>query len=298
MDMDASNTVGLAAESADSYYRRELDVANHTGLTILDGRSPAHFKHWVENPDQDNDTEALAFGKAFHCATLEPDVFDKTYTVLPANAPARPGRRSWEAKAPSRDMRLAMDWWSNFEHATRGKVIVTASDYERVRRMAESIQNHSAAVAGLLVGGKREHTFRWRDEETGVRCKARVDNYESGEFMLDLKKTRDASFEAFARSITSYRYDQQAAHYTTGARICDRPVPRYIILACEDVPPYVCQPYFLDPMAEERGFNLRRRAIRKQAQCLNTGIWPGYSTRFEQISLPTFAYFGIEETTR
>ncbi len=146
-----------------------------------------------------------------------------------------------------------------------------------------------------MVGGVNEATFRWRDEETGLQCKARADKYVRGEFMLDLKKTRDASFEAFARSIASYRYDHQAAHYTEGARACDMPVPRYVILACEDFAPYVCQPYFLDPMAEERGHALRRRGMRKLAECLRTGRWPGYSTGFQQISLPTYAYYGIEE---
>lgn len=286
----------IVDEPASTYYARSLDTANHTGMAIINRRSAAHFKHWVENPQDDAETAAFAFGKAFHCATLEPDVFDRTYVVLPKGAPAMPTSRQWNAKNPSAESRLAMVWWTRFNEANAGRTILSLDDYDRCRRMAESIRNHSDAVAGLLVAGRREVTFRWVDDESGMKCKARADQYESGEFMLDLKKTIDASPDGFARSITRYLYDQQAAHYCDGARACDKPVPQYVILACEDAPPFVCQPYFLDPMAEERGWNLRRRALRIQAECLRTGRWPGYSTTFEQISLPTYAYFGIEES--
>lgn len=294
MNPPSTGGIVIPDESPATYYKRSLDVANHTGLTIIDSRSPAHFKHWVENPQDDTDNADFAFGRAFHCATLEPDVFHRTYVVLPANAPAYPAARSWSAKNPNADVRRAMDWWLNFQSQHPGRQQMTAADYDRALFMAQSIRNHSDAVAGLLIGGKREVTFRWADEDTGVQCKARVDQYERGQFMLDLKKTRDASFEAFARSVASYRYDQQAAHYSEGARVCDGSKQQYVILACEDYAPYVCQPYFLDAMAEERGWNLRQRAIRKQAEALRTGIWRGYDTGFSQLSLPTYAYYGIE----
>lgn len=284
----------VSDEPASTYYKRSLDVANHTGLCQI-GRSPAHFRHWVENPHSDEDSAALAFGRAFHCATLEPDVFAATYVVLPPGAPPPPTARQRAARSPSIESRRAIDWWDVFGANNRGKTIISSADYDRVQGMGESIRNHSRAVAGLLVGGQREATLRWTDEETGVACKARLDSLEPGEFALDLKKSRDASPEAFARSIMTYQYDQQAAHYCAGTRAIGRPVKHFIFLACEDTPPYVCQPYFLDPMAEERGMNLRRRRMRVQAECLRTGVWPGYSQRIEQISLPSYAYYGTEE---
>lgn len=285
----------ITGEPASSYYERQLHVANNTGLTIINQRSPAHFRHWVEHPEDDRDSADFAFGRAFHCATLEPEVFERTYVVVPPGAPTRPTARQWNAKNPSRESRLAMDWWGNFEHEHAGKTQIGASDYERAQRMGESIRNHSDEVAGLLVGGLREATLRWVDEETGLECKARLDQYEPDEFILDLKKTRDASPDGFAKAIANYLYDQQAAHYTAGAAAhCGRAL-RFIFLACEDTPPYVCQPWFLDPMAEERGWALRRRAMRTQAECLQTGKWPGYASTFQQISLPSYSYYGIED---
>lgn len=281
-------------EAPSTYYARSLDVANHTGLCHI-GRSPAHFRYWVENPQSDADTKDFAFGRAFHCATLEPDVFSRTYAVIPAGAPARPTSRQLNAKSPGRESRAALDWWAMFLAGNEGRTLVSVDDYDRCQRMAESIRSHSDEVAGLLVGGIREATLRWQDEDTGLACKARIDNYEPGLFMLDLKKTRDASEEAFARSIANYQYDQQAAHYCAGGSACGTPVKHFIFLACEDTPPYVCQPYYLDPMAEQRGMGLRRRRMRVQAECLRTDRWPGYATSFRQISLPSYAYYGTDE---
>src|SRR5690606_16676979 len=79
----------IANEPAESYYRRRLDEASASGLKQM-LRSPAHFKHWVEDPEADKETPTLTFGKAFHVATLEPDLFAKVYAVLPGDAPAKP----------------------------------------------------------------------------------------------------------------------------------------------------------------------------------------------------------------
>lgn len=292
--MDAPRGLLIPDEDPATYYRRQLDVANHTGLTKV-GKSPAHFKWWVEHPEDDEESEALAFGKAFHCAVLEPGVFDATYTVVPSDAPPRPSLRQRKAKTPAPETRRAIDWWALFDADHKGRTYIAGSDYEHVRRMAESAFRHSQAVAGLLTGGIREGTLRWTDEESGLQCKARLDNHEPGVFMLDLKKTRDASPEGFARSISHYEYDQQAAHYCAGGQAIGKPPKHFIFLACEDRPPYVCQPYFLDPMAEERGMALRRKRMRQQAECLRTGVWPGYSQKIEQISLPAWAFYNVED---
>jgi len=52
----------IANEPAESYYRRRLDEASASGLKQM-LRSPAHFKHWVEDPEADKETPTLTFGK-------------------------------------------------------------------------------------------------------------------------------------------------------------------------------------------------------------------------------------------
>lgn len=281
-------------EPAETYYVRRLDEASSSGMKVLDGKSPAHFKYWVENPDDDEESAALAFGKAFHCATLEPDVFDLTYAVLPEDAPQKPtaAMLAAYAKGTSGDSSKArIEWWQAWDADNVGRILLTAANYEKVRRMGESIRAHPVA-SGLILAGQRELTMRWVDEKTGVQCKARADLYDRDfGFLLDLKKTVSAHPEDFARSIIKYRYHVQHAHYADGARVLDLPLKHYVLLACEDVEPYVCAPYHIDAHAEMRGFEIRDRALERQAECLRTGKWPGYAERIRELTLPAYAFY-------
>jgi hypothetical protein len=283
----------IANEAPESYYRRKLDEASASGLKKM-LRSPAHFHHWVQDPDADKSSPALEFGRAFHCATLEPDVFADTYAVLPADAPQRPTAAMLGAAKPSDSSKARQEWWAAFDAENSGRVFLSANDHDRARYMADSVRAHPVA-AGLLVGGEREVTFRWHDDETGLACKSRADLYLPGEFLMDLKSCVDASPEGFARAVINYGYDVQQAHYVDGAKQCDDPLRHFIFLACESAAPYVCQPHVLDAHAESRGWTLRQRAITRQAECFKANRWPGYSDRINELTLPAFAFFGIEE---
>lgn len=278
---------------AEVYHQRRLDVASASGLKLM-LRSPAHFKHWCEDPEADRESPALTFGRAFHMATLEPDVFERTYTVVPANAPRYPTAAQWNAKKPNADSLAAQDWWRAWEAENEGRVKLPTADYDRARYMADSVRAHPVA-AGLLVGGDREVTFNWTDEETGLDCKARADLYLGGEYLMDLKTCRDASHEGFARAVTSYMYALQQAHYLSGIRTCGDRIRYFLFLAVESEKPYVCQPYALDVQAEQLGEAQRRKAMRRQAECVRTGKWPGYSENLEELTLPAWAHYGIED---
>ncbi len=278
---------------AEEYHQRALDIASASGLKQM-LRSPAHFRHWVKNPDEDDQRPVLAFGKALHCAILEPDVFGARYCVLPPGAPARPTAAMLAAKKNSESSLERIAFWERWDADNAGRTILTADDYERVQRMGDSVRAHPVA-AGLLVGGQREITLRWEDEATGLRCQARPDLYLPGEFVMDVKTCRDASEEGFARAVHNYLYDLGEAHYLEGIRANGDSIRYFIFLAIESTAPFVCQPCVIDAKAEQRGYTLRTRAMNRQAECLKSGRWPGYSERLLEIHLPAFAYYGIEE---
>lgn len=280
-------------EPAETYYQRRLDEVSASGLKqIL--RSPAHFKHWCEHPDNDKQSPALTFGRALHCAVLEPDVFASTYLVLPADAPQRPTAAMLGAKKRSPESEARCAWWAAWDADNAGKIMLSASDYDRVQGMAESARAHPIA-RGLLAGGQREVTFRWQDEATWMNCKSRADLYAPGEFLMDLKSCRDASPEGFARAVAAYQYDVQQAHYLDGIRTCGDSIRWFVFLAIESEAPYVCQPHILDTRAEERGWNLRQRAMKRQLECLTNGRWPGYSDNLNELALPAYAYYQESE---
>lgn len=298
---DSPNGRVILDEPGEVYYRRALDEVSNSGMKVIDTRSPAHFAHWVADPDAGAETPALRFGKALHCAVLEPERFALDYCVLPAGAPDRPTAAMLNAKNPGASSLARQAWWSDWDAAHGGQVILSAADYDRIRGMADSAHKNPI-TAGLISGGHREMTMRWEEvvdlpdgRVVPMQCKARVDNWlpELAMF-VDVKSTADASPEAFGKSVASYRYHVQHCHYGAGSKACGISIDYFVFLAIESEPPYVCAPYRIDAAAEERGYQLRDRAMQRQAQCLADGQWPGYSdgASISSVSLPGWAFYG------
>lgn len=291
-------------EPADVYYRRQLDEASNSGLSIIDSQSPAHYHHWIVTPDDDEASKALTFGKAFHCATLEPDVFRATYSVMPADAP-RDLRYLREAKKPSDATKQSIEWWDAWERDNAGRVFLSATDYDLAVAMAASLRalrldfgSTRITVADLIGECETEVTVRWIDEETGILCKLRADLWsEELAFAADLKSCLSAAREDFARAIARHRYHQQHATYCEGFRAAGKPLRSFIFLPVEKAPPHVPAAWHIDAASESRGWDLRQRAMRKLHRCLQTNEWPGYTGTVESIAIPAYAHYDTEETT-
>lgn len=289
---------------AEQYHRREIGVANNTALGIIDERSPAHLLHWYTSDDEGDKEESasLAFGKAFHCAVLEPDVFDDLYMVLPADMP-RDLRHLRNAKKPSDDTLRSIEAWDAWEEHARGRIILPAATLDLAKAMAASMRGMvmefkgdaapvEITVAELLEECETEVTLYWIDEETGIRCKARADLYARAlRWAGDLKSVLDAAREAFAKAIFRHRYHVQHSHYCEGFRTLGEPLASFVFLPVEKEKPHVPASWHLGPVSEERGNEVRRRSMNKLLRCLETGRWPGHTTTVEEIHLPAFAFY-------
>jgi len=296
-------------EPGDTYYKRVLGEANNTALTIIDQKTPLHYYDWVTHPDEDEEeSAALAFGKAFHCATLEPELFRDTYSVLPANAP-RDMRRFRDAKKPSDETLASIDWWDSWEARNAGRVMMTNASYDLAVAMAESLRGYvmefdsgnGRAVemtgADLFDSCEKEVTVRWVDEETGLPCKLRADLWNRElRFAGDLKSARDATQEAFSRAINAHRYHVQHAHYCEGFRAAGEALRSFAFFPVEKIRPFAPASWHIDPISEERGWAIRQRSIRKLKACMDSGRWPGPTRTIESIGIPAYGHYDIEET--
>jgi hypothetical protein len=278
---------GLYYGESEATYHADRDGILSTSAIKQLLRTPAHYKAWSTAPLDLSETPAQAFGKAFHCALLEPERFERIYATLPENAP-RDLRYLRDAKTIKPDTQAAIDFWDAWYGA--GKRSLSAEDTTRILGMVASVQSHPWA-SRLIRGGKAEVSMRWRDEETGLPCKARADYYVEApaRYVLDVKTCEDASPEAFARACARYQYHLQHAHYVDGFRCLGLPLQGYYLLAIEKDPPYVCQPYALDAMAEAAGYVLRKRGAALLAKCLEQDRWPTYSDDIPSLALPTWA---------
>ena len=238
-----------------------LDACSNSRLNDL-RRSPAHCRESILYPPEP--TLAMKVGTAIHTAILEPDAFALAYAGAEG------------------------------DKKTKGVMI-----RDLAPAVSQSVWQHKAAAA-LLENGESELSLVWVDEDTGLLCKGRIDHISlgfAGGTILDVKSTTDASRDAFERSIFKYGYHRQGAHYLEACRVLDLPVRHYSILAAEKDSPYCCAVYRLDEGAIDAGNEQLRPLLKRYAECVATGEWPGYPIEIQDIALPDYAWKQISDET-
>lgn len=258
---------------AEEYHQRVLGVANKSGLDRVH-QSPAHYFEWLNAPEE-KETTALAFGKAFHCALLEPKVFASTYVVQPDFGDLRkPDNKA--AKA---------DWMG----ANGTKKFIDEEDAGRIQAMLRRIRDHR--ITSMMVrSGAPELTLRWIDKATGLPCKARADFYMKDiHTAVDFKTTDDASPAAFAKSIANYGYHRQEAFYRAGFDAVGQPIDHFVFVAIEKHAPYAMAIYEVNEEGVEAGRKTIADDLSTLASCVSTNVFPGYADTVQTLELPRWA---------
>ncbi len=258
---------------AEVYHRKELGVVNCGALKEL-AKTPKHYRAWLSATEQ-HETSALLFGRALHALVLEPDLF----------------AREWAQQPDFGDLRTKLgkerrdDWLSMH----RGVTAVSADDWQRLQAMRDAVMAHP--IAGkLFTGGVAESTAIWTDPEHGLLCKARMDYYVASRgLVIDLKSTEDASESGFARSVATYRYHVQHAHYASAFQSLGHELRAFLFVAVEKTAPFAVNVHCIDADAEARGMELRDRDMATLSRCLQADVWPGYEPTIHRLALPRWA---------
>lgn len=256
------------------YHQRIVGVASKSALDLV-RRSAAHYKAWIDGAKEDEETDAFAFGKAFHCAILEPDRFAVDYVVEPAFGDCR-----------KKEPKANRDAW---REENKGRIWLANEDAAACDGMAASIRRHPVA-SKLLSDGRSEVTARWRDSETGIDCKARGDFYrESHSMLVDVKSSVDASKEVFAKAAANYGYHRQHAFYADGFAAAGAPIDAFVFVVVEKTAPYAIATYELTPDDIAKGRASIRRSLVTLAECLDTGVYGAYPEETQSLVLPSWA---------
>lgn len=259
---------------AAEYHRRELGEVSASVLKRLNEQTPAHYHEWASSEDE-HDTPAMAFGRAYHDRVLLPEVYAAQYAVAPDFGDMR-----------SSTNRAARDAWIA---ARPGLTLLSQADADKIEAMHAALMR-DPEIAEIFSEGDSEVTLRWIDEATGLPCKARADRWNRRRRrMADLKTTDDASERGFGRSVVRYGYDITHAHYCEGSRAVGEPVEDYILVVQEKRKPYLAAMYRLDAAAEARGYEIRQRGMDTMAACMASDTWPGYPRGIQPLSLPGWA---------
>ncbi len=263
----------LSGISEQVYHEPRLGVASKSALDQVE-RSPAHYRAWLDGTRSET-SAALEFGRAMHCAILEPERFAEQYVVEPDFGDCRKTAN-----------KAARDAW-RLEHA--GAVTIEDEQMTSIRGIVSSLKSHELA-SKLLAGGESEVTLSWEDQATRLPCKGRVDYFirDLG-IAVDVKSTEDASPEAFRRSIARYGYHRQDAFYRGGFRALGVPLKHFAFVVVEKSAPFATAVYMLDAEAVASGEQSVARNMITLAGCVRRDEWPGYPTEIQTLSLPPWA---------
>ena len=131
----------------------------------------------------------------------------------------------------------------------------------------------------------------WKDPETGLMCKGRIDlltTYEGDQVVCDLKSTRDASPHSFARDMALYGYFRSLAWYQLGLAVLTGEEFMCALVAVEKQPPYATVVYELDDRSVAIGQRHMRNVLTDYAKAVADDYWPGYGEGLVPLGLPAW----------
>jgi exodeoxyribonuclease VIII len=266
----------ITTESNEEYHGN-TGAISVSGLKQLK-RSPAHYwaRYLDPNRQEKEETAAMKFGTATHCAILQPEEFDDKYTVIPEGLDRRTkeGKEIWK---------LILD---------SGKTPIPGNDWVILKGILESCLKFPELQEILThesVAFEHSVYFDWY----GTPCKFRPDatiapceRWPHG-LILDLKTTQDAGSD-FIRSVWRYDYHMQQAFYCEGfMRMFDTLIPPdFVFLAQETDAPYANAMYYLPDDLVEYGMNQCVELLALYNTCRDADQWPGYARALQCLQMP------------
>jgi exodeoxyribonuclease VIII len=246
---------------------KDINAVNFSTLKYI-LRSPAHYKHILENPPKQSDE--MRIGSLIHLAALEPERYINIVKVAPDC-----DRRTKEGKAIFEAFK---------QSCNPGDEIVTEDD----KILIDSCSLSARAAISRLAFVNPQNEVPLTTEISGINIKGRLDIIDSTRNEIaDIKTCDDASPSAVARTIVNYNYHMQQAMYK---RLSGQSLDtRAFLIFIEKKPPYCWKIYSMDPEMLEAGNKLFERALTIYNECLAWGNWPGYTSNIETISLPKWA---------
>lgn len=266
---------GLHSSIAAQEYHADKDAASNSMLTDLRD-SPAHCfaLHHAPNRPAIGPTQAMRLGTLTHTAILEPEQVRHQYIVKPADL----NLNSKEGRA-----------WKN---AMAGMEIITADEMAMVEAQREALMA-DPLLASFFPDGESELSAFWIDGATGLRCKCRPDRIQyvgkNRVRVMDLKTAADVTLDAVSKSIGTYGYHRQQAHYMRGLEANGLVVEQFVFGFVTKTYPFFAIPYELDDETQAQGAEEVSELMSLYAACYRSGNWPLTGGGSQIVGLPRWA---------
>ena len=256
------------------------DAVNASLLKTVARKGPLQARY--AQLHQNEPTPAMVFGTRGHAFVLEQHRVAELYTK-PLNLPRRK-KVDKEAHAKYEALHAGKEFLKEDQYAT----------FLEMSRMMHSQQTFAELWRNRLGGDNGvEICIVWIDEDTGLRCKCRIDlltKFQGLTCVVDYKTCPDASQWHFAKDMWSFRYDIQAAHYLASAdAIAPGHHRAFLLAAQEKTPPFDRQIHSLGPQSLESGQIAWRRALDTWAACVEADDFPGLPEGICETEMPSYA---------
>jgi hypothetical protein len=259
-------------------YLADDGLSGSGAAKLLPPNAPAIFRWSRDHPQESS--EAMDFGSAVHQLALG----DPEDRLLIVDAATWRGKDAAIAKAEAR---------------ANGLIPVLERSMRDIRATAEAVKAHPLA-SKLFSNGQPEASMFWTDPATGVRCKCRLDwlpdNRKGRVTLVDLKTSRSADPQTWAKSAADYSYFQQAANNIDGIKALGLAKDAaFLFVVVETRAPYLISVVELDEEAIELGAALNHQARGIYKRCIESGEWPGFPNEVSKVSLPSWFMSRKEE---
>lgn len=242
-------------------------------------RSPAYYRWYQDHPRPYK--PSFNFGNAIHAMLLG---MGAQVVVVPRELCAKNGNVSTNA---------AKEWKAAAIAA--GHHVVSQDEYDRIRWMADAVNDHDEARNLIGGHGTDEVSMWWNDPRTGIRCRGRADRILHDGTIVDYKsaRTADPGYEGFGKVAQEYGYAIQGYSYPVGWQTANRLAspPDFVFVVQEKEPPFSVSVQEMGMAEDAAGRMLYEEAVDTYIECTKTGVWPHpYGNGRHILSLPDWAY--------
>lgn len=268
----------------------ERDYHAHPALSSTQARqlleSPAKYKWRLDHPMEAR--AAFDVGTAAHTKILG----------VGAGIIAYPDEHLTASGAVS--TKAATVLWAEEQRAA-GLTPVSPDQVEAVDAMAEAVLANRTARALLEQAGTPESSVFATDPDTGVEVRARFDFLPdagaSRRVCVDLKTTASAASPGvFAKSIATYGYDVQRAHYLDTLRLATGDGDaEMVFIVVEKSGPYLVATHQLDQEFADMGHTKAAAARLTLKRCRDSNEWPGYPDQITLARAPMYAIYDFQD---
>jgi hypothetical protein len=257
---------------------RAHPALNFSAAKILASQTPAHFRQYVDGGGLE-ETVAMRMGTGVH-DMLQGIPFRGA--IKPTHHPDDP-LDTWHGAKK----------WCKAWITEQTEPVFSAEEAEFTLGMRRSLEAHGLFSKIMELCPERERPVF--AEYRGVQLKALLDmsgfDSQGNRFIADLKTTDNASPKKWVRKCADMQYNMQASWYSNVLALAENLSERlnFLFGVVESKPPHLVAIYSLPEEAWSQGQAMMDLAVDRYRECMESGVWEGYSNQIQCLEWPRWA---------